>query len=167
MLLSAFVQRAMDPAPLAVMAYASLEKALDPHLLNDLFEQQAEKQYTRILLLSDLVDLMAQVVCRSQPSLRQAYLQQPLDASLSAVYAKLAGLEPPIAQRLVRDTADRLGGVLDLFQPKVASWFRGYQVRILDGNVLKNTPHRLKVLRSTRASALAGVSVTVLDPERN
>jgi hypothetical protein len=89
------------------------------------------------------------------------------DASLSAGAAQLAGLEPPIAQRLVRDTADRLGAVLDFLPPSVASWFRGYQVRILDGNVLKNTPHRLKVLRPTRASALAGLSVLVLDPERS
>jgi hypothetical protein len=77
LLWNAFVQRAMNPAPLAVMAYASLEKALDPDLLNDLFDPQADRPSTRILLLSDLVDLMAQVVWRTQPSLRQAYLQQP------------------------------------------------------------------------------------------
>jgi hypothetical protein len=167
MLLNSFVQRAIDKAPVSGMAYAHLEWALDPLWINPLFEQHAHKQYTRILLLSDLVDLMAQVVCRSQPSIRQAYHPQPLPTSLTAVYDKLAHLELPIIQALVRETAKRFQTVCDQFQPTRRTRFPGYQTRILDGNVLQATPHRSKVLCGIRAWALTGLSVTVLYPDSN
>jgi IS4 transposase len=41
----------------------------------------------------------------------------------------------------------------------------GYQVRILDGNALAATDHRLKVLRSVAAAPLPGKSLVVLDPQ--
>lgn len=166
MILSSLVQRAIGQAPVAMMAYAALEQALDPTLIDALFQEHAQSQYTRTLLLSDLVRIMADVVCRSQPSVRQAYLAEPPDATLTAVYDKLAGVEPHIAQQLVRQTAQRLRTVIDQLQPKREVWFAGHEVRILDGNILKASHHRLKVLRTTRASALAGLSITVLDPER-
>ena len=41
----------------------------------------------------------------------------------------------------------------------------GYAVRILDGNALAATQHRLKVLRDVAAAPLPGKSLVVLDPE--
>lgn len=41
----------------------------------------------------------------------------------------------------------------------------GYKVRILDGNCLEKTDHRLEVLRKIAAGALPGKSLVVLDPE--
>ena len=41
----------------------------------------------------------------------------------------------------------------------------GYAVRILDGNALAATDHRLKVLRSVGAAPLPGKSLVVLDPD--
>lgn len=166
MILSSLVERAIGQAPVAVMAYAALEHALEPALLDALFEEHAREQYTRTLLLSDLVGIMAEVVCRSQPSVRRADLADPPGASLAAVDAKLAGVEPQLARQLVRHTAQRLRAVIDQLRPTRDPWFAGHEVRILDGNILKGSHHRLEVLRDTRASALAGVSITVLDPER-
>jgi hypothetical protein len=166
MILSSLVERAIGQAPLAVMAYAALEHALEPTAIDELFQQHAQTQYTRKLLLSDLVSLMADVVCRSQPSVRQAYTANPPDASLTAVYAKLTRVEPHLARQLVLHTAHRLRVVIDQLRPTRDAWFPGHEVRILDGNILKGSHHRLQVLRPTRASALAGVSITVLDPER-
>jgi IS4 transposase len=40
----------------------------------------------------------------------------------------------------------------------------GYRVKILDGNALAGTDHRLKELRQTTAAALPGKSLVVLDP---
>ena len=166
MMFSQLVHRIIGQAPVAVMAWAALERALDAQLIDALFEEHAQTQYTRSLLLSELVELMAAVVCRSQPSLRQAYLDDPPDASLSAVYAKVAGVEPTVVRQVVCQTAERLRGVMDRLRPVRPRWFAGHEVRILDGNVLKGSQHRLRVLRGTRASALAGVSISVLDPER-
>lgn len=166
MMLSEFVERAVGRAPVAVLAYAALERALDPARIDAAFAEHAQTQYTRALLLSELVDLMAAVVCRAQPSVRQAYAADPPGASLSAVYAKLAGIEPHVARAVVRQTAERLREVIDELRPDPEPWFAGHEARVLDGNVLKGSQHRLRVLRGTRASALAGLSVTVLDPER-
>ena len=41
----------------------------------------------------------------------------------------------------------------------------GYRVKILDGNGLGATEHRLEVLRNTRAGPLPGKSLVVLDPQ--
>jgi IS4 transposase len=41
----------------------------------------------------------------------------------------------------------------------------GYQVRLLDGNHLSGTEHRIEELRSMRAGALPGQALVVLDPE--
>src|SRR5207249_4025714 len=42
---------------------------------------------------------------------------------------------------------------------------RRYRCRILDGNHLGGTEHRLAVLRDTGAGALPGLALVVLDPE--
>jgi IS4 transposase len=45
------------------------------------------------------------------------------------------------------------------------AWLPGYRVRILDGNHLAGTQHRLKELRTTGAGALPGKALVVLDPQ--
>jgi hypothetical protein len=43
----------------------------------------------------------------------------------------------------------------------------GYEVRIIDGNHIGATEHRLKVLRWSASGALPGQTLTVLDPQRS
>lgn len=43
---------------------------------------------------------------------------------------------------------------------------KGYRTRTLDGNHLGKTNHRLKVLRNTKAGALPGKALVLLDPQR-
>jgi hypothetical protein len=45
------------------------------------------------------------------------------------------------------------------------AWLPGYRVKILDGNHLAGTEHRLKELRTTGAGALPGKALVVLDPQ--
>ena len=45
-------------------------------------------------------------------------------------------------------------------------WLPGYRIRILDGNHLPATEPRIEPLRGTRAGALPGHGLVVLDPER-
>jgi hypothetical protein len=42
----------------------------------------------------------------------------------------------------------------------------GYQIKVLDGNHLATTEHRLKALRGTRAAPLPGQALVVLDQQR-
>ena len=63
MVLDDIFERFAEQSPVTVMARAALEHALDPRTIDALFENVAERQYTRTLLFSTVVDLMATVVC--------------------------------------------------------------------------------------------------------
>jgi hypothetical protein len=65
----------------------------------------------------------------------------------------------------VRHTAAALGPVIDELEARKEPWLDGYRVRILDGNHLPGTEHRLEPLRTTRAGALPGFGLVVFDPQ--
>jgi hypothetical protein len=66
---------------------------------------------------------------------------------------------------VVRDSARQLAPIIGRMRGKVPPLLPGYRVRILDGNHLAGTEHRIKELRRLRAAALPGQSLVVLDPE--
>jgi IS4 transposase len=148
------------------MFRALMERALDPDELNRLFEQTTSSQYTRELLFSSVVDLMSLVVCGVKPSVRSAYLASlgEISASLTAVYEKLKGIEPGVCRGLVRDTAGRLLPLVRQLDATLPDLVPGYHAKILDGNHLAATEHRIKPTRATHAAPLPGQSLVVLDP---
>src|SRR5438067_3609327 len=73
MILSDVLTRFAQACPLAVMSQAVLENALNPSVIDQLFEDVAERQYLRKILFSSIVDLMSLVVCRIHPSINAAY----------------------------------------------------------------------------------------------
>jgi len=97
-----------------VMTQAALENALSPRIIDQLFEDFAERQYTRDLLFSSIVELMSLVVCRIQPSINAAYQKNavPICVSLQALYRKIDRIETPIAAALVRKSDERLAPVI-------------------------------------------------------
>jgi hypothetical protein len=149
------------------MARAALENALPPSAVDALFEEVAERQYTRTLLFSDVVNLMAMVVCKVRPSINAAYKKhaESLGVTRKAVYNKINGIEPEVGAALVRHVAAALAPVIDAMGGRKAPWLRGYRVRVLDGSHLPGTEHRLKPLRTERAGALPGQALAVFDPE--
>lgn len=158
-------ERFLQGAPISVMYRALLERAFDPHELDRLFEREATRQYTKELLFSTLVDLMATVVLGVKPTIRAAYLASlgEIAASLTAVYEKLKGIEPGVCRGLVRHTAGRLEPLvrrLDTLPGPVP----GYRAKILDGDHLAGTEHRAPETRTTRAVAPPGQALVVLDP---
>jgi hypothetical protein len=72
------------------MTQAALENALNPTIIDQLFEDYAERQYTRELLFSSIVELMSLVVCRLPPSINAASQKNavPLRASNRTPRAK-------------------------------------------------------------------------------
>ena len=91
MILSDVFERFSRDSPLSVMAQGIMENALNPQILDQLFEDTAEKQYTNKLLFSTIVDLMSVVVCRIRPSINAAYKKHAslLGVTRKAVYDKL------------------------------------------------------------------------------
>lgn len=167
MVLDDIFERFAEQSPVTVMARAALEHALAPQALDRLFEATAERQYTRTLLFSQVVDLMGTVVCNVRPALHAAFQAnaESIGVSLRAVYDKVDRLEPGISAELVRHTARTLGPVITAMAGGREAWLPGYSIRIIDGNHLAGTEHRLKELRSTGAGALPGKALVVLDPQ--
>jgi hypothetical protein len=166
MILGEVFERFARDCPLPVMARATLENALNPRIVDQLFDDVADKQYTRKLLFSSVVDLMGLVVCRIRPAIHSAYQARAeiIDASLRAVYDKLDRTEPAIAAALVRSTAQRLDPVITAMAGARPELLPGYRTLILDGNHLAGTEHRIKELRSIGAGALPGQALVILDP---
>jgi hypothetical protein len=166
-LLGKIFDRFADGSPLTVMLRGTLEYALRPELLDQLFAETATRQYTHKLLFSTLVDVTALVVCRIQRSHNAAYQADPaqIGTSLRALYDKLDHTEPNVSAALVRHIGDRLLPVVQQLQAGLPPRLPGYRLRILDGNHLAATQHRLKELRPLRSGPLPGQALVVYDPQ--
>lgn len=167
MLLGKIFERFVEKSPASVMIRGVLEKALDPARIDALFAGTAETQYTRELFFSTAARLMSEVVLGVAPSVRAAYLEaeEEIPVSITAVYDKLQGVETSVSAALVRDSAQQLRPLVRRLQGRAARLLPGYPIRILDGNHLAGTEHRIKELRRLRAGALPGQALVVLDPD--
>jgi IS4 transposase len=167
MMLSQVFENFVNGSPVSVMLRGIMEHALPAPELEQLFTDTAEQQSTRDLLFSAIVDVMAEVVCRIRPSVHAAYQAEPakFGVSLRAVYDKLAHTEPEVSAALVAHTARKLTPILQRLGGNLPALLAGYRVRILDGNHLAGTEHRLKELRPLAAGALPGHTLAVLDAQ--
>jgi len=167
MALDDIFERFARQSPVTVMVRAALEHALSPRAIDALFEQTAQRQYTRALLFSSVVDLMGSVVARTQPAVNAAYRAkaEALGVSPRAVYDELDRTEPGISAGPVRHTARTLGPAITAMHGERAARLPGYSVKILDGDHLAGTGHRLKGLRTVGAGALPGKALVVLDSQ--
>jgi hypothetical protein len=166
MILSDIFERFAQDAPLSVMAQGIMENALNPQIVDQLFEDVARQQFTHKLLFSTIVDLMSVVVCRIRPSIHAAFQARAdtIGATVDAVYDKLDGTETAVSAALVHTVAARLAPVIEAMEGARTEWLPGYRTRILDGNHLPGSEHRIKELRTQRAGALPGQALVVLDP---
>ena len=168
MLLDPLFSPFLAASPLSVMARSLIEHTLAPTDLDRLFEDHAKKQYTRKVTFSSLVELISLVVCGKQPSVCSAYQTNPgsVAASLTAVYNKLHGIEDSISTLLVEQTAERLSPLVEQVGGLYPESVPGYRMRILDGNHLAGTEHRLPETRDESAAPLPGQSLAVFEPAR-
>ena len=149
-----------------VMTQAVMENALSPRAIDQLVEDVAQRRYTRDLLFSSIVELMSLVVGRIQPSINAACLKDavPIGASLQALSRKIGRIEDAIGSALVRKSDERLAPVITAMGGRLTPFLPGYRTKILDGNHVPGTEHRLKEWRTMRAGALAGHALVVFDP---
>src|SRR5215471_6310665 len=165
-MLGAVFERFVEKSPISVMVRATLERVLGADRLDLWYERTAEKQYTRELLFSTVYDLMSQVVFCVQPSVRAAYLAHEADVgtSIVSVYNKLNGLETRTSAELVRYSAREFAPLIAHMGGERTSWLDGYRVKIVDGNCLEASEHRLTALREATGRALPGKSLVVYEP---
>jgi IS4 transposase len=159
----AFIQK----RPICVMARAVVENLFQPERLDALFERTAINQYQHKLMFSSVVELMHSVVLRIEPSVFAAHRHrfETLKVSDQAVYDKLDGMELGLSAALVSDSAQQATLVIDALKARRKPWLPGLNMRILDGNHLSATEHRLEELRSIWDAPLPGQALVVMDPE--
>jgi IS4 transposase len=157
-------------APLGVVVRGILEWMFDDQVLETLLQDHAPEQYTRELTLSAVVKLLIQVSAGVRASVFAAYkADQAGDApsittSFQALYGKLGRVNPAVSEALVRQGADKLEPLLKTLPPAADEPVRGRRLRILDGNVLAGTDHRLGALRRWLNACLPGKSLVVYEP---
>jgi len=152
MLLGSIFERFIVHSPISVMARGLLELALLPAELDTLFAHTAQRQYTRDRLFSTTVDLMSLVVTAIRPTIHAGFqaLQESIPVSITSVYNKLDGIEPTISAEMVRHTTRKLEPLIRQLDGQRPELLSGYRLKILDGNHLAATEHRLKELRTIR-----------------
>jgi len=109
---------------------------------------------------------MNPVVFKTFPSVNAAYQenQEQFSVSITSVYNKLNGIEVGTSAALVRETACEMAEITEELGAVHESWLPGYRIKILEGNGIEATEHRLEVLRSTNAGPLPGKSLVIYDP---
>jgi IS4 transposase len=159
----------LEGSPLSVMFRATLERTLNAERLDAIFAHTATRQRTGELLFSTCVELMALVVARVRKSVHAAYRAQAdrVGVSVRSVYDKLAGIEPQVSERMTAATAADLADVMRHLRVRPQAPLPGYDVRVLDGNYLAGTEHRLTELRTLGAAALPGMTLCLFDPQWN
>jgi len=167
MLFSGILQRFAEKSPITVMVRGTLENVFSQQAVDRLFVSVAERQYAGKLLFSSVVDLLCLAVCGVRKSVHEAYTarREDFQVAVKSVYNKLNGTEPEVSRALVRETARRLRRVVKQLRAEVAPLFPGFRTKIIDGNHLAATEHRLRELRSLAAGPLPGLALVVLEPE--
>jgi Transposase DDE domain len=156
----------VEESPVSVMARGMIERALNPDQLNQWFNETANNQYTKDLLFSSLFDIMSLVVHGRHRSVHAAYQASKEDicVSVTSVYNKLNGIETETSAQLVRYAAGQAAPIIKKMGGTNSDLLPGLRVKLLDGNCIEKSHHRIKELRSLSAGPLPGKSLVVYDP---
>jgi hypothetical protein len=160
-----------EAVPLGVMVRGIMESLLDAEALEKLLQEYAPQQYTLELAIDALVSLLIQVSAGHRASVFAAYTADQaaptprISTSYQALYGKLGRMDPNLSEAIVRFCAEKLRSVLEKLPRGDEPILPGYRTRILDGNVLTGTDHRLGALRQWLNACLPGKSLVVLEPD--
>ena len=167
MLLGKRFEAFVEDSPISVMVRGILERVFNPENLDQVFEDNAVTQYTKELAFSQCVYMMSDVVTKVEPSVGAWYKShaEEMTVTRQAVYDKLRHMELPVSAGLVRYSGHELLDCLRAMNVKPRPLLPGYRVRVLDGNHLGGTEHRLGKLRSYRAAPLPGQALVLYDPQ--
>ena len=165
-MLSPVFEKFVKKSPISVMARGMMERVLNPSQLNQWFDETAEQQYTKDLMFSTVFDLMSQVVCGSRRSVHAAYQASTEDigVSITSLYNKLNSIETNTSAELVRYAAKQVEPVIKKLGGTMRSPLAGLRIKLLDGNCIEKSQHRIEELRSISAGPLPGKSLVVYDP---
>ena len=165
-MLKALFDPFIEKSPVPVMARGMMERILNPEQIDEWFDSTAEFQYTKDLLFSSVFGIMTEVVLGTRKSVNAAYQasEEEIGVSVSALYQKLNGIEPETAAGLVRYASSQAAAIIEKTGGAAPSPLPGLRLKLLDGNCIEKSHHRIKETRSIAAGPLPGKSLVVYDP---
>ena len=165
-MLSSIFKKFVKKSPISVMARGMMERVLNPNQLNQWFNATADQQYTKELMFSTVFDIISQVVCGSRKSVHAAYQasSEDIGVSVTSVYNKLNGIEINTSAELVRYAAKQVEPIILKLGGTNRSPLPRLRIKLLDGNCIEKSQHRIEELRSISAGPLPGKSLVVYDP---
>jgi len=165
-MLSPIFEKFVEKTPVSVIARGVMERVLNPEQLDQWFDQTADAQYTKDLLFSSVFDIMAQVVSGSRRSVHAAHQasKEEIGVSVASVYNKLNGIEANTSAEFVRYAAGAVTPIIEGLNGTRRSPLPGYCAKLLDGNCIEASEHRIEELRKLSSGALPGKSLVVYDP---
>ena len=165
-MLSPIFKNFVKESPISVMARGMMERVLNPSQLDQWFNTTAKQQYTKDLMFSTVFDIMSKVVCGSHSSVHAAYQASKEDicVSITSLYNKLNGIETNISAELVRYAAKQVEPIIKKLGGTVRSPLQGMRIKLLDGNCIEKSQHRIEELRFISSGPLPGKSLVVYDP---
>lgn len=159
--MDSFTDQILARVPLARGFLQVLQQALDPQLLDDLFEQHRGTGSEQKVTFPFLVEWVGNALIKHRGSGRQAMQEllamDQLPARERAIYGKLQRVPAELSQALVAATAQRLQRLLptsDAMQIPLS--LRTHRIMIVDGKKLKKLPKRLIALHGLRGKLLGG-----------
>jgi hypothetical protein len=168
-LFKAVYDRFADRSTVTLMARIIHERAFSAKAIDALFERESERQYTREILFSSLVEVMMLVVLGEHPSVFSAWKKNKhvITTSVQALYDKLRNVEPKVASALVRSMAAQCAQLIDSMDARRPALLPQFPLRILDGMHIEHTHRRLAKTRGSAAGPLPGFALAVYDVERD
>nr|WP_199338483.1 hypothetical protein [Nostoc sp. FACHB-133] len=156
MIIGQVFERFVEESPVSVMVRGLLETILCPQKLDELFEKNAKTQYTKELLFSTVVEMMNTVTCGIRPSIHATYQAKTsqMNVSVTSVYNKLNAMEVDVSAELIRETGTSMEAIIRHLNGSLPDWLPGYRLKILDGNAIGASEHRLKPLRDCNSTAI-------------
>jgi IS4 transposase len=154
-------------SPVTLMMRGLLEYVFPASRLDELFRQHAVEQYEDELLFSTVVNTLGLAVNGVRSSVNASYLacREDFTVSVTAFYDKLQGVERQVSRAVVQESSMRLAPVIKQMRAALPPLLPGYHTKILDGNHLTGTEHRIAETRTLHSSPLPGQALVVLDPQ--
>jgi IS4 transposase len=168
MMFGEVIDRFVEQSAASVMFRGTLENVVTAELLDEMFVATARRQRSGELLFSSVVNVLAMVASGSRKSVNDAYRarKEEFTVSVTSVYNKLNRVETEVSRQMVRQTGMRMADVVKRLGPRRTPLLRVYRTKIVDGNHLAATEHRIDELRSLSSGPLPGFALVVLEPDR-
>lgn len=159
-------QNFVSARPVAVATQLIARRILDSDLIDQLFRDNAALQYEQTLLFSSLSYLMMGVTLGKHKSVNAGHkkMAEQLGVSITSIYNKLQRIEPQTTRAFVKYSYEATVALQREIGSVQRNILSGYALRIIDGNHLAATEHRIKETRALRAAPLPGKSLVVFDP---